>query len=60
MTKEEAENLKTFKNYCMCGGYAWSMNGRPQEQPHMDWCPQKEEYTEWYKAMNEPPQPEAL
>lgn len=33
MTKEEAENLKVFENPCMCGGFAWSLNGRPQEQP---------------------------
>lgn len=52
MTKTEAENLKSFKNYCNCGGYAYSMNGRPKSQPHMDWCPQKKEYAEWYKAMH--------
>lgn len=52
MTKEEADNLKTFKQYCTCGGYAWQMNGRPESQPHMDWCPQEKEYAEWYKAKN--------
>ena len=52
MTKEEAENLKTFDNQCTCGGFAWSMNGRPQEQPHMAWCPQYDEYEEWYQALH--------
>jgi hypothetical protein len=40
---------KTFKNYCTCGGYAWSMNGRDPKQPHMAWCPQFKEYAEWYR-----------
>ncbi len=52
MTHEEAKNLKSFKNYCQCGGFAWEMNGRPESQPHMDWCPQYAEYAEWYKAIN--------
>jgi hypothetical protein len=52
MTKKEAEGLKSFKNFCTCGGYAWSMNGRPEQQPHMEWCPQFYEYAEWYKAMH--------
>ncbi len=39
----------SFKNYCTCGGHAWQMNGRPQSQPHMDWCPQREEYAEWWE-----------
>lgn len=52
MTKDEAEKLKTFKHYCTCGGYAHQMSGRPASDPHMDWCPQKEEYREWYKAIN--------
>ena len=52
MTKKEAEELTTFKNSCNCGGFAWSMNGRPQEQPHMTWCPQYEEYQEWFSAIN--------
>lgn len=41
--------LISFGNYCNCGGYAWQMNGRPEAQPHMDWCPQREEYAEWYR-----------
>jgi len=52
MAKEEAEKLVTFQNYCTCGGHAWSMNGRPQSQPHMDWCPQFTEYAERWKAMH--------
>lgn len=53
MTKEEEKNLKSFKHYCNCGGYAWTMNGRPKEQPHMHWCSQVKEYEEWYKALHE-------
>ena len=52
MTKEEAEQLKMFKNTCTCGGYAWSMNGRPQDQPHVGWCPQAKEYAEWRRALS--------
>lgn len=52
MTKEQAQSLKSFKNPCTCGGYAWRMNGRPEASPHMNWCPQAQEYDEWYKAMN--------
>ena len=52
MTREEAEKLTTFKNYCICGGYACSMNGRNPADPHESWCPQKEEYDAWYLAMN--------
>lgn len=29
-------------------GYAHTMNGRPEAQPHMDWCPQREEYAAWW------------
>lgn len=53
MTKEEAQNLKSFKNYCTCGGYAYTMNNRPKEQPHMTYCKQYEEYAEWYNALND-------
>jgi hypothetical protein len=52
VTKEEAQNLKQFDHYCTCGGYAHSMNGRPESSPHMDYCPQKPQYDAWYKAMN--------
>jgi hypothetical protein len=45
-----AEVIKgSFKNYCTCGGYARTMNGRGEEQPHMRWCPQYEEYAEYRK-----------
>jgi hypothetical protein len=50
MTDQEYVDLKSFKNYCMCGGFAWQLNGRPQSQPHMGWCPQLAEYAEWYQA----------
>lgn len=53
MTHEEAKNLKSFKNYCNCGGFASGMNGRHKEHPHMSWCPQYAEYEEWYRAMHE-------
>lgn len=52
MTHEEAKNLKTFRHYCNCGGFAWQMNGRPESQPHMPWCPQFHEYAEWYSALH--------
>lgn len=44
----EKNSAKTFKNHCTCGGYASSMNGRDRADPHMAWCPQREEYLEWY------------
>lgn len=50
MSKAQAHALTTFKHYCTCGGYAWTMNGRPEHQPHMGWCPQHDEYGEWYRA----------
>lgn len=46
--------MKTFENYCTCGGFAWQMNGRPEAQPHMDWCPQRAEYAEWYAEQKRP------
>ncbi|NBP02678.1 MAG: hypothetical protein EBU90_21675 [Proteobacteria bacterium] len=52
MTLEEAKNLKTFKNLCNCGGYT-TFNGRTRARPHMDYCPQKEEYNEWYDLVGE-------
>lgn len=55
MTREEAENLKTFTHYCTCGGFAWQLNDRPERDPHQRWCPQKEEYIEWYDALHETP-----
>jgi hypothetical protein len=53
MTHEEAKQLKEFKHYCTCGGYAWSMNGRSKHDPHLHWCPQKTEYDEWWQAMHQ-------
>jgi hypothetical protein len=52
MTREEALGLKTFKNLCSCGGHAWQINGRPQAQPHMEWCPQRDEYAAWWRALH--------
>jgi hypothetical protein len=52
MTKEEAEKLVAFDHYCMCGGYAHSMNGRDPANPHASWCPQKPQYDEWYAALH--------
>jgi hypothetical protein len=52
MTKDEAIGLKSFTHYCTCGGYAWRTNGRPEAQPHMTWCPQYNEYSEWYDAIH--------
>lgn len=52
MTKDEAKRLKRFDHYCTCGGFAWRMNGRPEADPHMAWCPQKQQYDEWWAAMN--------
>lgn len=53
MTRDEADSLKTFDNFCTCGGYAWTMNGRPERNPHTDWCPQKKQYDEWFAAKSE-------
>ncbi len=55
MTKEEAQNLKTFKHYCSCGGTARSNND--PRRPHLHWCPQKDEYNEWYDALNDENEP---
>jgi len=52
VTHQEAVALRSFKNYCMCGGFAWTMNGRPERQPHMDWCQQMQEYAEWWRALH--------
>jgi hypothetical protein len=52
MTKEQAEQLKTFDHYCTCGGFAWQLNGRSKENPHMSWCPQKQQYDAWYTALH--------
>lgn len=39
--------LRTFEHCCTCGGYAWTVNGRLESQPHMTWCPQFAEYAAW-------------
>lgn len=57
MTHEEAKALKSFKTYCTCGGYARRINGGPAPDPHMKWCPQDQEYREWYAAFNSQPTP---
>lgn len=51
MTYEEAKNLKSFKNLCMCGGYAGLSERAKSRHPHMYWCPQREEREEWKAAM---------
>jgi len=55
MTYEEAVNLKSFKHYCTCGGFAHQMNGRDPNNPHMSWCPQDEEYREYRAALSAGP-----
>jgi hypothetical protein len=45
--------MTSFKHYCTCGGFAWTMNGRPKEQPHMAWCPQADEYAQWFNSLPE-------
>lgn len=52
MTYEEAKELIFFKDYCTCGGFALSLNGRDPARPHMSWCDQEDEYNEWYDAIN--------
>lgn len=41
-------NTLSYKNYCNCGGYAHTMNGRSVEHPHLSWCAQFEEYEDLY------------
>jgi hypothetical protein len=56
MTRNEALNLKSFASYCTCGGFAaGSSNDRSVHQPHMSWCPQAEEYAEYRRALDIPP-----
>lgn len=52
MNPKQASELKYFSNYCNCGGYAYSMNGRNPKHPHMQWCAQFEEFEEWRSAMD--------
>ncbi len=51
MTYDEAVRLKRFDHYCTCGGFAFSMNGRDPDNPHMDWCPQFPQWKEWHEAI---------
>jgi hypothetical protein len=60
VNREEANSLKRFKRGCICGGYAWRMNGRDPEQPHELWCPQYEEYGEWFAAIDPDKRPWVL
>jgi hypothetical protein len=55
MTYEEAVALKTFVNYCNCGGFAASMNGRNPKHPHMSWCAQYAEWEEYQAALERGP-----
>lgn len=48
---EKVKTINSFKNYCTCGGYAWTINGRDRARPHMSWCPQAEEYNEWFDSV---------
>jgi hypothetical protein len=52
MTLEEAKNLRIFKKICTCGGYT-TFNNRDIARPHMDYCPQKNEYNEWFDLVGE-------
>lgn len=51
MTYNEAKNLKTFKNYCNCGGFAGLSERAKSRNPHMSWCAQADEWEEWKTAM---------
>ena len=51
MTYDEAKNLKTFKNYCNCGGFAGLSERAKSRHPHMSWCAQADEWEEWKTAM---------
>lgn len=48
MGKKLTNTISTFENYCNCGGFAWSLNGRDPASPHMNWCPQYDEYQKWW------------
>lgn len=52
---KEAKELTRFTHSCTCGGFAHQINGRDPANPHMSWCPQREEYAEWWKALHENP-----
>lgn len=44
----KSKGIKSYRNYCNCGGYAASMNGRDKEHPHKSWCAQFAEYEDLY------------
>ena len=44
-----SKDIYSWDNYCNCGGYASSMNGRNPEHPHLSWCPQYEEWEKEWK-----------
>lgn len=46
MTYDEAVNLKSYKNYCNCGGYAGLSERAKSSHPHMTWCTQYAEFEE--------------
>lgn len=51
MTYEEAKDLKSFKNYCTCGGYAGLSERAKSRHPHLDYCPQRDEWEAWKAAI---------
>lgn len=51
MTYEEAKNLKSFKNYCTCGGFAGMSERAKSRHPHLEYCPQRTEWEAWKAAM---------
>lgn len=44
----KTEGINSYKKYCNCGGYAYTMNGRDPEHPHLHWCAQFKEYEDLY------------
>ena len=52
ISRDEAMALRTFDHYCTCGGFAWPLSGRDPARPHMDWCPQRQQYNEWWDALH--------
>ena len=45
----KSKDIWSFENYCNCGGYASSMNGRNPEHPHTSWCAQSNEWEDWWE-----------
>lgn len=44
----KSKGVNSYKEYCNCGGYAHTMNGRNPEHPHQSWCHQFREYEDLY------------